>query len=63
MANSCYILIFHVRAQVLNQARQAVPTERATWVTAAKLEEANGNAHLVPRIVEKMVVSLAQYQV
>lgn len=49
--------------KVLNQARQAVPTERATWVTAAKLEEANGNSHLVGRIVEKMVVSLAQYQV
>jgi pre-mRNA-processing factor 6 len=49
--------------KVLNQARQAVPTERATWITAAKLEEANGNAHLVGRIVEKMVVSLAQYQV
>lgn len=49
--------------KVLNQARQAIPTERATWITAAKLEEANGNAHLVPRIVEKMVVSLAQYQV
>ena len=49
--------------KVLNQARQAVPTERATWITAAKLEEANGNQHLVARIVEKMVVSLAQYQV
>jgi pre-mRNA-processing factor 6 len=49
--------------KVLNQARQAVPRERATWITAAKLEEANGNAHLVPRIIEKMVVSLAQYQV
>lgn len=49
--------------KVLNQAREAIPTERATWITAAKLEEAHGNAHLVNRIVEKMVVSLAQYQV
>ena len=49
--------------KVLNQAREAVPTERATWITAAKLEEANGNGHLVGRIVEKMIVSLAQYQV
>ncbi len=60
----CYLFfISRSFAQVLNQARQAVPTERATWVTAAKLEEANNNAHLVPRIIEKMVISLAQYQV
>lgn len=49
--------------KVLNQAREAIPTERATWITAAKLEEAHGNIPLVTRIVEKMVGSLAQYQV
>jgi pre-mRNA-processing factor 6 len=49
--------------KVLNQAREAIPTERATWITAAKLEEAHGNGHLVARIVEKMIVSLGQYQV
>jgi len=49
--------------KVLNLAREAIPTERATWITAAKLEEAHGNGHLVGRIVEKMIVSLAQYQV
>lgn len=49
--------------RVLNQAREAIPTERATWITAAKLEEAHGNSHLVNRIIEKMVISLAQYQV
>ncbi len=49
--------------KVLNQAREAIPTERATWITAAKLEEAHNNGHLVGRIIEKMVVSLAQYQV
>lgn len=54
---------FDVCRKVLNQAREAVPTERATWITAAKLEEANGNGHLVGRIVEKMIVSLDQYQV
>ena len=32
-------------------------------ITASKLEEAHGNNHLVNRIIEKMVVSLAQYQV
>ena len=49
--------------KVLNQAREAIPTEPATWITAAKLEEAHGNGHLVERIVEKMLASLAQYQV
>jgi len=49
--------------KVLNEAREAIPTERATWITAAKLEEAHGNGHLVARIIEKMVASLAQYQV
>jgi pre-mRNA-processing factor 6 len=49
--------------KVLNQAREAIPTERATWITAAKLEEAHKNGHLVGKIIEKMVVSLAQYQV
>lgn len=49
--------------KVLNQAREAIPTERATWITAAKLEEAHGNGHLVGRIIEKMLVSLSQYQV
>jgi len=48
--------------KVLNLAREAIPTERATWITAAKLEEAHGNGHLVGRIVEKMIVSLGQYQ-
>jgi len=49
--------------KVLNEAREAIPTERATWITAAKLEEAHDNSHLVGRIIEKMVVSLSQYQV
>jgi pre-mRNA-processing factor 6 len=48
---------------VLNQAREAIPTEPSTWITAAKLEEAHGNAHLVERIIEKMIASLSQYDV
>jgi len=49
--------------KVLNQAREALPTEPAIWLTAAKLEEAQGNVHMVDRIVEKAVASLSQYQV
>lgn len=48
---------------MLNQAREAIPTEPSTWITAAKLEEAHGNGQLVERIIEKMMASLAQYEV
>lgn len=33
--------------QILNKARQAVPTDPAIWITAAKLEEAQGNNDMV----------------
>lgn len=33
--------------QVLNKARQAVPTDPSIWITAAKLEEAQGNIDMV----------------
>lgn len=49
--------------KVLNQAREAIPTEPLTWITAAKLEEAHGNGELVGRIIEKMLASLAQFEV
>lgn len=49
--------------KVLNQAREALPTERATWITAAKLEEAHGNFKLVSKIISKMISSLTQYNV
>ena len=50
--------------RVLNQAREALPTEPLTWITAAQLEEAHGApATVVDRIIEKMVASLAQYEV
>jgi len=50
--------------KVLNQAREALPTEPQTWIAAAKLEEAHGvDGAIVNRIIEKMVVSLGQYEV
>lgn len=39
--------------KVLNQARQVLPTEPRIWVTAAKLEEAQGNEHKVDFIIDK----------
>jgi hypothetical protein len=50
--------------KVLNQAREAIPTDLAIWITACKLEEAQGaSADVVDRIVEKALASLRQYQV
>lgn len=50
--------------KVLNQAREALPTEPLTWIAAAKLEEAHGiNEAVINRIIEKMMVSLSQYEV
>jgi hypothetical protein len=39
--------------KVLNKARENIPTDRQIWITAAKLEEANGNIHMVEKIVER----------
>lgn len=39
--------------QVLNKARENVPTDRQIWISAAKLEEANGNTAMVEKIVER----------
>ena len=39
--------------RVLNKARENVPTDRQIWITAAKLEEANGNTPLVDKIIER----------
>jgi hypothetical protein len=36
-----------VSVQILNKARQAVPTDPAIWINAAKLEEAQGNNDMV----------------
>ena len=48
---------------MLNKARETIPTEPQIWITASKLEEANGNADLVERIIEKAIKSLALHQV
>lgn len=47
------------REQVLNKARENIPTDRQIWITAAKLEEANGNVQMVDRIIERSVKTLA----
>ena len=39
--------------KVLNKAREAIPTDRHIWITAAKLEEANGNNHMCGKIIER----------
>jgi len=39
--------------KVLNNARKKVPSEPQVWLTAAKLEEANGNIQNVPKILER----------
>jgi hypothetical protein len=48
---------------VLNMAREANPQEELVWITAARLEEANGNAAAVHKILEKAVASLQHYGV
>ncbi|XP_037083059.1 pre-mRNA-processing factor 6-like [Pollicipes pollicipes] len=45
--------------KVLNKARENVPTDRQIWLSAAKLEEANDNAPMVVRIVERAIASLS----
>ncbi|BFZ21230.1 hypothetical protein BsWGS_24269 [Bradybaena similaris] len=44
--------------KVLNKARESIPTDRQVWITAAKLEEANGNSHMVEKIIERALNSL-----
>ena len=48
---------------VLNKARETLPTEPGIWIAAAKLEEANDNAAIVGRILERAVKSLAAHGV
>ncbi|KAK3931821.1 Pre-mRNA-processing factor 6 [Frankliniella fusca] len=45
--------------KVLNKARENIPTDRQIWTTAAKLEEANGNDHMVDKIIERAITSLS----
>lgn len=44
--------------KVLNKARENIPTDKQIWTTAAKLEEANGNQHMVEKIIERAISSL-----
>ncbi|KAH8364181.1 hypothetical protein KR084_003469 [Drosophila pseudotakahashii] len=44
--------------KVLNKARENIPTDRQIWTTAAKLEEANGNIHMVEKIIDRSLTSL-----
>ena len=39
--------------RVLNKARDHIPTDRQIWITAAKLEEANGNEKMIDKIIGK----------
>lgn len=49
--------------KVLNEARKKLPTEPSIWITAAKLEEANGNEAGIEMIVKRAVRALAQHNV
>ncbi|CAL8466925.1 g6461 [Coccomyxa elongata] len=44
--------------KVLNKARQAIPTDASIWITASKLEEAQGNTHMVEKIIDRGIISL-----
>ncbi len=44
--------------KVLNRAHQAIPTEPAIWISAAKLEEAQGNQVMVHKILDRGITSL-----
>ncbi len=50
---SCECHVMWVLLQVLNHARENIPTDRHIWISAAKLEEANDNFHMVPKIIER----------
>ncbi|MCI35555.1 pre-mRNA-processing factor 6-like, partial [Trifolium medium] len=44
--------------KVLNRARERLPKEPAIWITAAKLEEANGNTSMIGKIIERGIRAL-----
>ena len=44
--------------KVLNRARERLSKEPAIWITAAKLEEANGNTSMVGKIIERGIRAL-----
>jgi pre-mRNA-processing factor 6 len=44
---------------VLNKAAKKIPTDHVLWVHAAKLEEAEGNYDLVPKLIRKGLKNLS----
>ena len=44
---------------VLNKARENIPTDRTIWISASKLEEANGNDAMVQKIIDRAITSLS----
>ena len=49
---------YEASRRILNKARQQIPTDASIWMTAARLEEAHGNADMVPKIVDRSIASL-----
>jgi pre-mRNA-processing factor 6 len=45
--------------KVLNKARKEIPTEPLIWITAAELEEANGNAQVIEVLLKNAIKSLS----
>ncbi len=43
---------------MLNKAREHIPTDRQIWITAAKLEEANGNEKMIDKIIGKAFTNI-----
>lgn len=48
-----YLMVWSMIIQVLNKARENIPTDRHIWISAAKLEEANENDRMVPKIIDR----------
>lgn len=46
-------------SQVLNKARQAIPTEATIWISAAKLEESQGHSEMVGKVIARAIKSLS----
>ena len=49
---------YDLARKVLNNARKAIPTEPTIWISAAKLEEAQGNQGMVQIIIDRGILSL-----
>ena len=45
------------------QARLAIPTEPLMWITAAKLEEAQGNVDNIEKIITRAMKALSKEKV